>query len=92
MVRRAFPERGFYFIRPMIKTHDGRAAIDHEAEDIFLHVSQLKASGLKAAWYSSTRTSARAPARSKPSMCGRRSEQDEAQAAKAEGTKEADSC
>jgi cold shock CspA family protein len=48
MVRRAFPERGFYFIRPMIKTHDGRAAIDHDAEDIFLHVSQLKTSGLKA--------------------------------------------
>jgi cold shock CspA family protein len=48
MVRRAFPERGFWFIRPMIKTHDGRGAIDHEAEDIFLHVSQLKASGLKA--------------------------------------------
>jgi cold shock CspA family protein len=48
MVRRAFPERGFYFIRPMIKTHDGRAAIDHHADDIFLHVSQLKASGLTA--------------------------------------------
>jgi cold shock CspA family protein len=45
VVRRAFPDRGFYFIRELIPQPNGPATMDKDGSDIFLHSSRLRASG-----------------------------------------------
>ena len=46
LVRRAFTDRGFYFVRELVKQTDGHAAMDKDGEDRFLHCSRLRASGI----------------------------------------------
>jgi cold shock CspA family protein len=47
VVRRWYDDRGFGFLRTLVKD-DGTTKIDLSEPDVFVHVSQLKKSGLQA--------------------------------------------
>jgi cold shock CspA family protein len=48
VVERWYGERGFGFLRTLIMKDDGSTRIDLNEPDVFIHVSQLKKSGLQA--------------------------------------------
>jgi cold shock CspA family protein len=47
VVRRWYDDRGFGFLRTLIRKEDGTTRIDLNEPDTFVHVSQLKKSGLQ---------------------------------------------
>jgi cold shock CspA family protein len=47
IVRRWYEDRGFGFLRALITKEDGTTRIDASASDVFVHISQLKKSGLR---------------------------------------------
>jgi cold shock CspA family protein len=48
VVRRWYDDRGFGFIRNLIVKDDGTTKVDLNEPDLFVHISQLKKSGLQA--------------------------------------------
>jgi cold shock CspA family protein len=48
LVRRWHDDRGFGFLRTLIVKDDGTTKMDLSEPDVFVHVSQLKKSGLQA--------------------------------------------
>jgi cold shock CspA family protein len=47
VVRRWYDDRGFGFIRTLVVKEDGTSKVDLNQPDAFIHVSQLKKSGLQ---------------------------------------------
>jgi cold shock CspA family protein len=47
LVRRWYEDRGFGFIRTLVVEEDGSSKVDVNEPDLFVHISQLKKSGLQ---------------------------------------------